>query len=533
MTEKTDMTFMQELRETLLMSEHNLVSTENGAKGYATTGKALLDLNFAVSSLRAKPASETERMFDAAYRENRSLAIAWLFFARDIRGNGLGERRLFRICLHHLAMIHPEDVKAVLPLIPEYGRWDDMIFPLMGTPLEDAMMEQVCVQLMNDKKNCDAGKSISLLAKWLPSYGASDAKKRHAAARIIQYFGATPAGYKATLSKLRRYLGVVECRMSTGRWGEIDYSAVPSRANMNYNNAFLRHDEQRRREFLASVKRGEAKINSSALYPHEIVARYEYAAKEQNLSLHFEEYAEKMKPDENCEAMWRALPDYVNGKGDTLVVCDTSGSMMALLAKTKNTWAMHVSVALAIYFATHMQGDFRNSYIQFSSKPYFVHLKEGASLLENLVEAYSHNDWTNTDLYAVMMLVLETATKNRMTQEHLPKSILIISDMEFDAVQGDADKALMDIVAEKFKSCGYKLPRVVFWNVCSRTMAIPVFRNELGVCLVSGYSPAIAQMVLGGDIDPYKALVEAVTQPRYERIWQAMRLGMERVMSNG
>lgn len=505
-------TFMTQLKETLLSSRDNLVRTENGALGYASTGKALLDLNFAVSSLRGKPASETIRMFEAAHRENPDLAVAWLFFARDIRGNGMGERRLFRICLEWLAVHYPDTVRAVIPFIPEYGRWDDMIIPLVNTPVEDCMMEQVCVQLMNDRKNCDAGKPISLLAKWLPSYNASSEKKRHVAARIVRYFDATPTQYKATLSKLRRHLGVVECRMSENRWGDINYNHVPSRANLNYNSAFLRHDEDRRREYLSALKKGEAKINSATLFPHEIVSKYRSAG----------------RYDEALEAMWNALPDYTGGKGDVLVVADGSGSMLTSLPGSATSWALDVSNALAIYFATHLNGVFHNQYITFSSKPQIVELEEGATLHAHIKNAYSHDDYTNTDIGKTFMLILSTAVRNSMKQEDLPKSVLIISDMEFDRATTGVDEALFENIAAKFREHGYKLPRIVFWNVISRSGAIPLRHNDLGVCLVSGYSPAIANMVLSGELDPFNALVDAVTTERYKPIWSALALSKER-----
>ena len=70
--------------------------TENGAVGYRTSGHALLDLNYQVSSLRNADPVVIERLFEEAFHENPAYALKWLFFARDIRG-GLGERRLFRI----------------------------------------------------------------------------------------------------------------------------------------------------------------------------------------------------------------------------------------------------------------------------------------------------------------------------------------------------------------------------------------------------------------------------------------------------
>ena len=69
------------------------------------------------------------------------------------------------------------------------------------------------------------------------------------------------------LSAYRQYMDVVEVKMSSGRWTDINYEAVPSRANLVYNTAFLRNDEDRRREFLGAVKKGEQTIHAGVLYP--------------------------------------------------------------------------------------------------------------------------------------------------------------------------------------------------------------------------------------------------------------------------
>ena len=82
------MSFMKKLEATI-DNEYNEALTENLALGYRTTGKTLLDLNFAVSSLRSKSDREIITRFMKAYYEDKQAAIVWLFFARDARG-GLG-----------------------------------------------------------------------------------------------------------------------------------------------------------------------------------------------------------------------------------------------------------------------------------------------------------------------------------------------------------------------------------------------------------------------------------------------------------
>ena len=72
--------------------------TENGAKGYATTGSYLVDLNFKIPYLRTLAQDEDfpYEEFDLAYQENPVYALKWLLFLRDIK-QGCGERSSFRI----------------------------------------------------------------------------------------------------------------------------------------------------------------------------------------------------------------------------------------------------------------------------------------------------------------------------------------------------------------------------------------------------------------------------------------------------
>ena len=119
------MSFLNDLKETI-NEDFNESVTENGAIGYKTTGKYLLDMNFLVSSMRGMEEDEIVNMFSKTFYENKLLAIKWLFYAADVRG-GLGERRLFRICFKYLASEHEEIAKRLLNLIPEYTRWDNLI----------------------------------------------------------------------------------------------------------------------------------------------------------------------------------------------------------------------------------------------------------------------------------------------------------------------------------------------------------------------------------------------------------------------
>ena len=91
--------------------------------------------------------------------------------------------------------------------------------------------------------------------------------------------------------------------------------------------------------------------------------------------------------------------------------------------------------------------------------------------------------------------------------------------MEFDqATAGNANETLFATIERKYATYGYKLPKLVFWNVNSRTGVIPVRENELGVGLVSGFSVNVCNMVLSNELDPYKALKKVLDGPRYAQV---------------
>lgn len=523
------MDFMHQLENELLDSRHNTSVTENGAVGYRTTGKNLLDLNFAVASLRGASESEIVERFKAAFLENKVLAMKWLFFARDVRG-GLGERRLFRTAMKFVAGYEPGIIKSLIPLIPEYGRYDDLWGLLNNTQFYPIIMEFIKEQLCKDNKDMLANKPISLLAKWLPSANASSRITKERARIIRSGLHMSERTYRRLLSHLRSYIDVVEIKMSAKRWDEIDYETVPSRANLIYKDAFLANDKDRRMKYLSKLENGEAKINAETLYPYDIV--HKYAAIKANWI-----GSKSFQYDPTVEALWKNLPNFVKGDNNTIVVADGSGSMQCCVGNSSVT-ALEVANSLAIYFAEHSSGQFKNKYITFSERPQLVDFNKCETLKDKLSVARLHNEVARTNIEAVFNLILNTAITNKLSQNEIPQNILIISDMEFNTCASYTSlptrhnlaykKNLFKTIEERFRTAGYKIPRLVFWNVNSRTNTIPVRENEMGVALVSGFSVNICKMVLSGKIDPFECLLETLNSERYQPIEKYLSRGKER-----
>ena len=217
------------------------------------------------------------------------------------------------------------------------------------------------------------------------------------------------------------------------------------------------------------------------------------------------------------EGLWAALPNLVDPNTSCIVVNDGSGSMNTPIGDGK-TKARTVSGALSIYFAERLSGEFKNKFITFSENPRLIDMSGAKTLYEKIAIEQGFNEIANTNIVRVFELILRTAIKNQLKQEELPANILIISDMEFDGNNGHwglPTEKLFISIKNRYWEHGYLLPRIILWNVNSRSGAIPLKENHLGMALVSGFSVNICKMVISGKLDPYEALKEQLLSERY------------------
>lgn len=471
--------------------------TENGAIGFKTTGHKLVDLNFAIPSFRAKIDKD---LFEQALKQDEKLTLKWLLYLRDIR-KGVGERSSFRSFIKYLVQINHQLAKKFLEvvLIEEYGRWDDYValLDIKDEEIVRIIGRKLKAQLLFDMADMNQGKSISLLAKWLPSENASSTKTKKRARKMMDILRISSKDYRKCLSQLRKYLNVVEVKMSANEWNSIDYNTVPSKANLIYRDAFYRHDKDRRLEYINSLQKGEAKINAQAMFLHDIVSHY-------NLDGNI---------DNTLEAMWQAQ-EKLNGFGNTLVVRDGSGSMLCSLDKTTVT-ILDVANAITLYCAENNEGAFKDKFITFSRKAKLVDLSNKHTLLAKLRKLSTEDECTNTSIGSVFSLILRTMKENNLPQEDMPQTILIVSDMEFDPISMNWSDKIFKVIKDKFSEAGYQLPKLVFWNIASRTNTIPITQNKNGVILVSGFSRNLMEMVMSSELDSYKALIQVLNTSRY------------------
>jgi len=467
--------------------------TENGQYALNTSGDRLLDFYSVVGALRDKDATRKATLFADAYGEDKLLATKCLFYARDIRG-GLGERQTFRQLLRYAAVHHPEAIRENIPLIPYYGRFDDL-YVLESTPLEANMWATMKEIFEGDLKRMERDEPCSLLAKWLKSVDASSKESRRLARKTAEQFSLTLIDYKKKVRSLRKHIDIVERRMSRGEWSSINYEAVPSRAAMIYRHAFARHDHERYDAYINRAMNGETKINADTLYPYDIIEKLFHN-----------------KSDPTLEALWKNLPNYVEPGTNAIVVADVSGSM---------TWhdmrPLATSIGLAMYFAERNTGSFHNLFMTFSGDSSIEEVR-GETLWQKLCSISKAHWGGSTNLEAAFKNILLLAVENKVSQEEMVKCIIIISDMEIDQCCS-RDMLFYDHMRDVYRRHGYEMPNVVFWNVDSRNDVFHVDRNRKGVQLVSGQSAATFKNVLSCiGMTPYQAMLEVLNSERYSPV---------------
>ena len=482
--------------------------TENGALALSTTQDALVDLFATIGALRSRTDENIEKKFSDAFAEDKLLATRMSFYARNVRG-GLGERHTARVIWRFLAERHPDIMRKNLMYVPYFGRWDDL-YSLMGTPVEDDAWNLIKVQFEEDmaaleKRQNGEYAEISLLAKWLRNANSKNkqyAYQGYCTAKALFGKGKDMLiRYRKARAALCSAIDVVEVKMSEGRFKDIKYPNVTSRAMLRYRSCFMKQDADGFQNYLDSLQKGTAKVNAGALVPYDIMHEY-------GLMTNYSYMTFSKGYDALLEEQWKALPNYVDGECNVLVMADTSGSMSGRPIET--------AVGLAVYFAERNRGVFANTFMTFARRPQFVTLK-GDSLHECIKSIKAIVD--NTNLEAAFDMILDTAVKNHIPQEDMPKTLVIISDMEFDYQTENPNCTYHDAMTQKYRRAGYEMPNVVYWNVASRQDTYHTDDVHKGVQMFSGQSAATFKSVMQNiGKTPYEAMVNTLNQEPYTLI---------------
>ena len=409
-------------------------------------------------------------LFQKTWIVDPETSMKLLFWLRDPRG-GAGNRSAARVCWHWLANHDPRWVAVNLHLIPLHGRWDDLR-ALFGTEFQ----EMVAAFWADALRERDV-----LAAKWADR---TDYPVRKALEMKVGPF-------RRLLASLRRD-HIVEHKMCTEQWKEIEYPKVPSVAMSRYTKAFLKHDAEGFAEFKEAVKKAEVAIKAGVLFPHDCVRT-----------------ALNGDP-ETADLQFDALPNYMPDTERIMMLCDSSGSMSAPVDKNSSVQRIHVSMGLSLYCSGKMPKDspFYKKFIKFESEDKLVSW-EGKTFSEALRDRKIFDGAIGaTYVSKALDTILLTARMFKVPVENMPTTIMIVSDMQFD---GGGVRSGQDTVVEgcmkDWESAGYPRPKIVYWNVAGYA-GNPGTVKMPNTGLVSGFSTSTLKALFEGTEFTPRAIME-------------------------
>lgn len=503
-----------------------LIYNEKGAISHSTTGDARL--NYFAKVLRDSSHEQIVDCLDGSWELSPVDTMKLIAQKRDCRG-GSGERKVFYESMRWAINRYPDAAEMFISLIPTYGTWKDGFLCFCDTPLENKWLQFVAEQLKTDRAVLDQEdeedekhRSVTLCAKWVPSEGSSIDRKFHGVYdRLIAVMGLSNGNKgrkemrKHYLSPLRQYLEIVERMMCGKDWSSITYKNVPSVAMNRLRKAFERNDPLRFKAFLSDVAQGKQKINAGQLFPHDMVKHY---------------MGHSSQVDQVIEEQWKAYVKKISELGElerAVVLSDVSSSM----SSSSGGLPMQVSIALGLLIATVSKSPFKGLVITFQENPAF-HQIDVTKGLRDQVSQLQHAPWGgSTNFQSAFDLILNKAIEHKLNNDEMPKTLIVISDMQFDQADGGhggyyGQKSSngnfftnYETIKAKYRKAGYDMPRIVFWNVAGRTEDFPVTKDEFGVALVSGFSPCHLKYLTAGEITtPYDLMRETLDSERYQPV---------------
>ncbi|KAH7858938.1 hypothetical protein Vadar_029601 [Vaccinium darrowii] len=574
--------------------------TVNNSATYLSTGNPCLDFFFHV--VPDTPPEQLVQRLVAAWDHNSITSLKLLCNLRGVRGTGKSDKEGFYAAALWLHKHHPKTLACNVKAIAEFGFLMDLLeilYRILEGPeirekektewkiwkgevmdrntgrkkrkatedkergkdsrlekkvakakkayerynrdpdyrfLYDRVSDLFAELLRSDMESYNARElhKISLASKWCPSLDSSYdratlicesvARKVFPREVYVEYQDVEEAHYayrvrdrlrKEILVPLHKALELPEVYMCANKWDNVPYDRIGSVSMKLYKDLFYKHDKERFEEFLEEVKSGKNTIAAGALLPHEIIKSLD----------------DETGP-EVAELQWKRMVDDMAKKGkltNCVAICDVSGSMEGI--------PREVSVALGLLISELSQEPWKGKLITFSSNPQ-LHPIEGDSLRDKTSFIRGMETGANKDFQKVFDQILEVAVLGNLREDHMVKTVFVLSDMEFDEASkvppswndydsGDDRASLTNNweavymkIQRKFREKGYeKVPEIVFWNL-RNSVTTPMISKQVGVALVSGFSKNLVTLFLegGGILSPEAVMLQAISGEEYEKL---------------
>ena len=416
--------------------------TENGATALATTGSILVDQFGKAGNFRGRPIDAVFYDMDKLWEENPQSALRFPFYLRLItrktridkgvktekvqKGQGARDEVFKRLLW--LARFHKDEFARNIAILPIVGSWKDMWSLLYYDITEGthAIDENLIFSLL--KLGLENELHVDLVKKFMPRIKSSSKcntewtlNMNMLAKRFAKYLRVPYTKYnKLKASGTAHDFQKLICN---GKYEELDWNKIPGRAlSLLASGNFLK-----RHNLVNSYQDWIDKQDVAPFvgYPCELYKRFRNMS---SLS-----YTLSKTIDKQFDGLVKKSEADGKVTENVLVGLDTSGSMMTQIKGLSNYSCIDMAVSLALFFAKLNKGAFHNKVMMFDnvSTPFDL---PSESFTTN-VKALPHVGCGGTNFQSIIDELVKIRVQNpQIPLEEYPKTILVVSDMQFNPI---------------------------------------------------------------------------------------------------
>jgi hypothetical protein len=511
--------------------------TQNGALSNSSTGDSILDYFAKCGSYRNRPQALVNADMASIFGTDNSLALRCVLYNRMITRKpvgveveevqkGMGNKDEFIKSLVWLELNRPELLYNNIHLIPIISRWSDLWYDSQVTKLNHYVNTDYVYPLVLSAM-ADKTKS-ALLAKYLPKLRSTSNTKNDRHRRINTWVrgllvagGISERDYRKFKSSPENTAHQFQRLMCSGKWDKLNFNHIPGKALMKFvkGKAITKHGlTDSYTKWIQS--KPVAKFTgypyelykSASVYGRTLVQKYTYDAQFKGLV----ELAQKSVPEEILN-------------GGVLCALDTSGSMTSGYGM-KDFAPIDVCIGLGLYFSSLLKGEFSDTVVMFDSTSRILKLNGGFCDRVDQIKTQA-TAWGSTNFDSVIEEIIRVRKQNpNIPVEDFPKYLLVVSDMQFNPVAGNAETNYQS-ATRKLAAVGLPPMNFIWWN-CNGAYGgdQPSTINDAGTTLISGFDGAILTTLLGGQEkimndkgemvkpSPYDQMVKVLSQQIFDHI---------------
>lgn len=490
----------------------NFELTENGAVSYKTTGSALADQFGKAANYRGRSIDDVFKDQEALWFESPELAVRFPFYLRMItrkvkvnnenvtekvqKGQGVRDESFKRLLW--IAAKQPDIFYKNIWVLPMVGSWKDL-WTLMFydiTLKTNVIEREVIFDLINQGLKCSA--HSELIKKFMPRI-KTNSKCTTDWTQITNTLAREYANYNGLSYKDYNKLKTsgtahdFQKLICSGRFKDINWNLIPGRALSKIaSEKFLTKHELEKNYTDWVISQPTVKFTGYVYELAKEVISGGWSPRAAKMPLF-----KKITIDKQFDELVKKATEDGNILGNVWCALDTSGSMTSTVVGDIS--AFDICISLGVFFSTINTGAFHKNVIMFDNHSRVKQLKGGfCDMITDILK--SNTAWGSTNFASIVEEIVRIRTQHpEIPLEDYPKKLLVVSDMQFNPVGGNAKTNYEHMKDELYKVFPKEFVddmSFIWWQVTGRTNDVPAEIGP-GQIFLSGFDPSILSLLLG------------------------------------